>query len=94
MEFDPKLIITHKRAIMGVRQVITEPALIESTSLVFAFGIDIFGTRVTPSGAFDVLGKGFNKLSLLATVAGLAVLTGVLAPMVRKKQINARWGTK
>lgn len=93
IEFDPKLVITHQRTVLGVRKVITSPALIESTSLVFAYGIDIFGTRVTPSGAFDVLGKGFNKLALLATVAGLAVLTGFMAPMVKRKQVNARWQT-
>ena len=54
----------------------------ESTSLVLAYGIDIFGTRVTPSAAFDILGKAFNKLSLVATVAALAVGVFVLAPMV------------
>jgi hypothetical protein len=83
LEFDPKLIITHNREVIGIKNVITTPALLESTSLVFAYGIDVFGTRVTPSAAFDILGKAFNKLSLVATVAALAVGVFVLAPMVR-----------
>lgn len=82
IEFDPKLIITHKREVFGVKDVITTPALLESTSLVFAYGVDIFGTRVAPSAAFDILGKGFNKLSLVLTVLALGVGVVVLAPMV------------
>lgn len=93
IEFDPKMIITHKREIIGVKDVITSPALLESTSLVFAYGVDVFGTRVAPSAAFDILGKGFNKLSLVATVLALGVGVAILAPMVRKKQINGRWMT-
>jgi len=83
IEFDPKMILTHKREVLGIKDVITSPALLESTSLLFAYGIDIFGTRVAPSAAFDILGKGFNKLSLVVTVAALGVGVGVLAPMVR-----------
>jgi hypothetical protein len=82
IEFDPKMIITHKREVIGIMNIITSPALLESTSLVFAYGIDVFGTRVAPSAAFDILGKGFNKLSLVATVVALGLGVAVLAPMV------------
>ena len=82
IEFDPKSIITHKREVIGIKNVITNPAILESTSLVFAYGIDVFGTKVTPSAAFDILGKAFNKLSLVATVLALGVGVVVLAPMV------------
>ncbi|KAF4624240.1 hypothetical protein G7Y89_g13934 [Cudoniella acicularis] len=71
IEFDPKLVLTHKREVIGVKDVIASPAVLESTSLLFAYGIDIFGTRVAPSAAFDILGKGFNKLSLVGTVLAL-----------------------
>lgn len=82
IEFDPKMILTHRREVIGVRDVITTPALLESTSLVFAYGIDVFGTRVAPSAAFDILGKSFNKMSLVATVTALGIGVAVLAPMV------------
>ena len=82
IEFDPKMIITHKREILGVKGIATSPALLESTSLVVAYGVDVFGTRISPSAAFDILGKGFNKLSLVATVVALGVGVAVLAPMV------------
>jgi hypothetical protein len=82
IEVDPKSIITHERDVLGVREIITAPAIVESTSLVFAYGVDVFGTRVAPSFLFDILGKGFNKAALVGTV--LALLAGVvmLAPVV------------
>ena len=83
LEFDPKWYLNHKRESLGFSNVISSPSLLESTSLVFAFGeVDLFGTRVSPIGGFDVLGKGFSKFQLLATVAALAAGTGILAPLV------------
>ena len=82
LDFDPKMIITHKREVMGIKDVIASPALLESTSLVFAYGVDVFGTRLTPSLAFDILGKDFNRLALVATVTALTIGVGFLAPMV------------
>ncbi|KAI0389427.1 DUF1620-domain-containing protein [Xylariaceae sp. FL0594] len=91
IELDSRMTLTHSRDVLGVKDIITAPAILESTCLVFAYGIDIFGTRVAPSQAFDLLGKGFNKVTLLGTV--LALTLGVLAmgPMVRRKQIDMRW---
>lgn len=82
IEIDPKIVITHEREVVGVRQIVTAPAIVESTSLVLAVGIDVFGTRVAPSLLFDILGAGFNKVTLVGTV--LAISAGVLAlrPMV------------
>lgn len=91
LDLDPKFFLTHAREVMGIQKIISSPTLLESTSMVFAFGLDIFGTRVTPSKAFDVLGKGFNKLALIGTVVALGVGTAALAPMVRKKQVERGW---
>ena len=55
------------------RKIMTSPALLESTSLVFAYGLDLFFTRVAPSNTFDVLSESFNKAQLVVTVAGLAL---------------------
>lgn len=83
LEFEPKWILSHKRELLSLSEIITSPSLLESTSLVFAFGeIDIFGTRTAPIGAFDILGKGFSKLQLVLTVVALAVGTTVVAPFV------------
>lgn len=83
LDFNPHWILNHKREVMGLTGVASSPTLMESTSLVFAWGqVDLFGTRVAPIGVFDVLGKGFNKVQLIGTVVALGVGTAVLAPMV------------
>lgn len=80
--FDPKWHLNHKYEVMGIKEVITSESGLESTSLVFAYGLDIFGTRVAPSFAFDILGKGFNKVQMLITVAALFVGVLFVAPLV------------
>ena len=83
LEFEPKWTLSHKRELISISKVITSPSLLESTSLVFAFGdVDLFFTRISPIGAFDLLGKGFSKIQLVLTVVGLAVGTTVVAPFV------------
>ena len=82
INFDPKWHLTHKYEVLGINNIITSESGIESTSLVFAYGLDIFGTRVAPSFAFDILGKGFNKISMLLTVVGLFVGVLFVAPLV------------
>ncbi|GAB1311633.1 ER membrane protein complex subunit 1 [Madurella fahalii] len=91
IEIDPKSVITHERDVLGVEKIITSPAVVESTSLVFAYGIDVFGTRVAPSFLFDILGKGFNKVTLVGTVLALLAGVSMLAPVVKRKQTNMRW---
>src|SRR3569833_4276501 len=82
IEIDPKMVITHERAVVGVRSILTSPTHVESTSLVLAYGIDVFGTRVAPSFTIDILGKGFAKVSMIGTVMALMAGVAVLGPMV------------
>lgn len=82
LPLDSKWHLTHKYEVLGINDVITSESGIESTSLVFAYGHDIFGTRVAPSFAFDILGKGFNKIQMLLTVAALFVGVLFVAPLV------------
>ena len=91
LELEPKYFLTHSREVLGVEKIVSSATFLESTSLVFGFGHDIFGTKISPSMTFDVLGKGFNKVQLLLTVVALAVGVGFLAPLVRKRQVESRW---
>lgn len=83
LDFEPKWFLSHKRDVVSTSKIITSPSLLESTSLVFAFGkLDLFLTRVAPIGSFDMLGKGFSKLQLVLTVVALAIGTTIVAPFV------------
>lgn len=93
IDFDPKWYITHRRDVHGIQKIITSPSLLESTSLVFAYGNggDVFGTRIAPSQAFDMLGKGFGKGQLVGTVLALGAGVAVLAPMVSSSFASLVW---
>ncbi|KAJ5602610.1 hypothetical protein N7537_005566 [Penicillium hordei] len=91
LDFDGKWYLSHTRDVAGIKAVLSRPTLLESTSLIFAYGSDIYGTRATPSQAFDILGKSFSKLQLVLTVVALGAGVTVLAPMARRKQVNALW---
>lgn len=82
INFEPQWHLNHKYELFGIKNVITSESGLESTSLVFAYGHDLFGTRVAPSFAFDILGKGFNKIQMLLTVAALFVGVLFVAPLV------------
>ncbi|KAL3457194.1 hypothetical protein BJX64DRAFT_280788 [Aspergillus heterothallicus] len=91
LDFDGRWYLSHARQVTGIKAVLSEPTLLESTSLIFAFGNDVFATRATPSQAFDILGKGFSKLQLLMTIVALAIGVSILAPIVRKKKVDMLW---
>jgi hypothetical protein len=82
LDFDPKWYLNHKRELHGIKFILSRPSVLESTSVVFAYGFDVFGTRISPSSSFDILGKEFNKVQMLITVAALAVGVLFVAPLV------------
>lgn len=88
---DPKRVLSHTYHVHNVRNILTSPALLESTSLVFAYGLDLFSSRVAPSSTFDVLSESFNKAQLVITLAGLALAIVVTKPMVGRKRLRERW---
>ncbi|KAJ7483329.1 DUF1620-domain-containing protein [Mycena latifolia] len=91
MPDDPRRTISHNYEVAHTRNIIASPALLESTSLVFAYGLDLFLTRVAPSNTFDILNKNFNKAQLVLTVFGLALGIVIAKPMVRRKRLRERW---
>ncbi|OAX35578.1 DUF1620-domain-containing protein [Rhizopogon vinicolor AM-OR11-026] len=88
---DARLVLSHNYEVANVRRIVTSPSLLESTSLVFVYGLDLFFTRIAPSGTFDVLSENFNKVQLVLTVAGLGIAIMVTKPMVRRKMLRERW---
>lgn len=88
----PTAVISHEYRLLGLDRLATAPALLESTSLLLAYGLDLFCTRaVQPSGTFDILGDGFNKLQLLVTLGALAVGVAVARPAVERMNLKMKW---
>ncbi|WFD25396.1 hypothetical protein MNAN1_000364 [Malassezia nana] len=78
---------------LGARldSVITSPALLESSSMVLATGLDWVYTVASPSGPFDRLHASFNKAQLVLTILGLFLGIAITHPVVRMRALNARW---
>lgn len=53
--------------------------------------MDLFVSRLSPSGRFDLLSEGFNKVQLVLTILALVGAVGVTKPLVRKKKVRERW---
>ena len=57
----------------------------------FAYGLDMFLTRVAPSNTFDVLSESFNKVQLVITISGLLLVIMITKPMVKRKKLKEKW---
>lgn len=83
--------ITYNQSILGVRAIKTSPSGLESTSLVFAYGIDLFYSRVTPSGAFDVLKDDFDYVLIFIVMVSLILATFLAKKIWRRSSIRQAW---
>lgn len=88
----PLRTISHTAHVSNIQSILTSPTFLESTSLVLGFGqSDLFLTRVSPSGRFDVLSEVFNKVQLILTILGLGVGIMVSRVMVKRKMLHEKW---
>ncbi len=92
---DPQAVISHQRQIIignsGEHKVLAIPTDLESTSVIISYANDVFGSRVTPSLPFDVLGESFGKLKLILTILALAIGVVVSTPMVKSRKLQSAW---
>lgn len=84
-------IVNYDKSLLQVRGIITSPASLESTSLVFAYGLDFFFTRVTPSKTFDILKDDFDHLLITAVLTFLVVASYVCKLLASRKALRAAW---
>lgn len=77
--------------LISTKHIVASPALLESTSILFAYGLDLFGSRITPSGTFDILSDAFNKTQLLLTIAVLVVGLVFAKPAVDRRLMRSKW---
>eukprot|EP00127_Corallochytrium_limacisporum_P006243 Clim_evm2s223 gene=Clim_evmTU2s223 len=84
-------IISHTRPVYYTEGIISGPARLESTSHVFAYGLDLFYTRLTPSGAFDLLTDEFDAIFVIIGVLGVIIGTLVLRHMSQEKVLGKKW---
>lgn len=71
--------------------VAVEAAVLESTQLMAAHGLDLFYTRLTPSKSFDMVPDDFPYALLVLIVGGMITATVVLKMMTNRTAVKAKW---
>ncbi|KAL3628413.1 hypothetical protein CASFOL_027459 [Castilleja foliolosa] len=87
----PQSYITHALKVEGLRGIATIPAKLESTALVFAYGVDLFFTQLAPSKTYDSLTEDFSYALLLITIVALVVAIFVTWVWSEKKELQDKW---
>jgi hypothetical protein len=69
----------------------SHPSTRESTTAIFAFGIDWFYTQSFPSNSYDKLSEEFNYFALITTSLSLLVLTFLSWQWSRERNLKKLW---
>ncbi|KAI8612170.1 hypothetical protein BC830DRAFT_1067969 [Chytriomyces sp. MP71] len=73
LHFNPYDVASHELPVLGVTRIQSTGTLLESTSIVAAYGLDLFVARRAPSRTFDVLSEDFGYGWLILTMVSLVV---------------------
>lgn len=83
--------LTHGLQVEGLRGIVSEPSRLESTTLVFVFGVDLFYIRTAPSKMYDTLSEDFSYVLLLVTIVALLVAILVTWMLAERRDLEMRW---
>ncbi|XP_014675376.1 PREDICTED: ER membrane protein complex subunit 1-like [Priapulus caudatus] len=86
-----EMIINYNRSVFNIDAIYSAPAGLESTTLIFAYGLDLFCTRVWPSKMFDVLKDDFDYWLISVVLTALILSSIILQKMAARKQLHAAW---
>lgn len=83
--------VTHALKVENLRGIEVVPAKLESTTLIFAYGIDLFFSRLAPSRTYDSLTEDFSYALLLITIVALVVAIFVTWILSERKELQEKW---
>lgn len=84
-------LINYNKLVQLVRGIEVSPAGLESTCLVFVYGLDTFYTRVTPSKTFDILKDDFDHLLIIGVLILLICLAYITKYFSQRKILKSAW---
>ena len=88
---NPLAMVTYNKSIADIRHIVSCPAILESTSLTFAYGLDLFYVRLAPVNAFDVLPSDFNYELLILLCFGFIAVSYVTKKLAERKLLRDAW---
>ncbi|XP_071864290.1 ER membrane protein complex subunit 1 isoform X2 [Bombus fervidus] len=84
-------IINYNQSVFRVSGIHTSPSGLESTCLVFVYGLDLFYTRVAPSNTFDVLIEDFDYYLIVIVLAALLISSYITKKLASQKAQKQAW---
>ncbi|TDH71102.1 hypothetical protein CCR75_003513 [Bremia lactucae] len=87
----PQAMLTYNETIENLKAMSTTPTELESTTLVFAYGLDMFYVRMTPAKSFDLLPSDFNHEMLLLLCFTFLVVTFGTKTLAQRKALQTAW---
>ncbi|KAJ3153065.1 hypothetical protein HDU86_005363 [Geranomyces michiganensis] len=91
LDFNPKAVASYDLHVAGITHIKTAPTKMESTSLMVAYGLDVFVARRSPSKTFDLLSESFNYTALLATIAACVGGIWFSKRLSERKKVKDLW---
>jgi hypothetical protein len=84
-------LINYNQTAFAISGIKTAPSGLESTSLVLAYGLDLFFTRVTPSGTFDILKDDFDYALISLVLIVLILASFICKRLARARSVKQAW---
>eukprot|EP00644_Phytophthora_capsici_P001787 jgi/Phyca11/526931/estExt2_fgenesh1_pm.C_PHYCAscaffold_140064 len=87
----PQAMLTYNQTVENLKEISTASAELESTTLVFAHGLDMFYVRMTPAKSFDLLPSDFNHEMLILLCLTFLAVTFVTKALAQRKALKTAW---
>ncbi|THD21549.1 ER membrane protein complex subunit 1 [Fasciola hepatica] len=84
-------VISYNQTVLGLRANRTALTGLESTSLVFAYGLDLFFTRIAPSMTYDLLKEDFDYTAIVTVTLGMIVASAVTQRLAARRVVLRAW---
>lgn len=91
MPLRPTDVLTYYNPMGKVTGIASSPSALESTSLIFSYGLDLFFTPVQTAKAYDVLSPGFNYPLLYTSVGSVVAVLVVTSFWSTRRNLQERW---
>merc|ERR1712038_944918 len=87
----PESIMNYNQTVLTVRGITTSATGLESTSVVFVHGLDLYCTSVTPSKGFDLLKDDFDYYVITSVLMGLVIASYATRKLSQNKALKQAW---
>lgn len=91
LQLPQEMIINYNQTVGVPRGIITAPTGLESTSVVFVYGLDLYCTRVAPSKGFDLLKDDFDYYVIASVLLALILASFITKRLSQKKALKQAW---